>query len=70
MVVLMILSGFGWQKQSQLLLAPSTVVGLKKQSQFWKEQNSVKSVLTTVYGDLYCWWRQENKAKQSQFASL
>jgi len=32
MVVLMILSGFGWQKQSQLLLAPSTAVGLKKQS--------------------------------------
>jgi hypothetical protein len=40
MEILVILCGFGRQKQTQLLLAPSTAVGLKKQSQFGTSANN------------------------------
>jgi len=43
---------------------------LKKQSQFPKGQNGVKSVIVIDYGDLYGWRQRKNKAKQSQYAGL
>jgi len=39
---------------------------LKKQSQFFKGQNDVKSMLTIVYGDFNGPRQLKNKAKQSQ----
>jgi hypothetical protein len=40
---------------------------LKKQSQFAKGQNAIKSVFTMVYGDFSVCGQRKNKAKQSQF---
>ena len=42
-------------------------VHLKKQTQFLKGQNDVKSVLTMDYGEFDGPGQRENKAKQSQF---
>ena len=42
-------------------------VHLKKQSQNFKGQNDVKSILTMVYGDFDEPDRRKNKAKQTQF---
>jgi hypothetical protein len=41
---------------------------LKKQSQFLKGQNDVKSIVAMVYGDFDGPGRRENKAGQSQFS--
>ncbi|HUT47669.1 MAG TPA: hypothetical protein VMX36_15410 [Sedimentisphaerales bacterium] len=66
------------KKQSQfkanskpILFSPQIFWGLKtnlkKQSQFAKRQNDVKSILTMVYGDFSRMGQRKNKANQSQF---
>ena len=43
-------------------------LNLKKQTQFAKGHNDVKSMLIMVYGDFNVPERRKNKAKQSQYA--
>jgi hypothetical protein len=39
---------------------------LKKQSQFWKGQNTLKSYLKGIYEKIWSLGRRKNKAKQTQ----
>ncbi|MGB2865973.1 MAG: hypothetical protein WBC05_21750 [Sedimentisphaerales bacterium] len=45
-----------------------TECDLKKQSQFSKGQNGVKTVIVTAYGIYSGWMRPKNKANQTQYA--